>query len=150
MRAGLAAILAVAWCVAAPPSSAQVPPAPYNSGGGQSYVINGVTLSRDMIFRFLPVTLPLWNIRVTSLYGFRKDPINGMPEFHEGVDFGNPMGTPVYSTAAGVVTMVESRGKYGRMIEVRHGLGFVTRYSHLDSYEVNIGDIVDRNTELGK
>jgi len=51
-----------AWAQSGPP-----PPAPYTGGGGPMLNVNGRMLPRDTVFRFLPVTLPLASIRVTSL-----------------------------------------------------------------------------------
>ena len=119
-------------------------------GGGQTLYVNGYPLPRDVVFRFLPVTLPLASLRVTSLYGMRPNPFGGgRTEFHPGVDFGAPMGTPVHSTAAGKVTYIGDRGAYGMMVEVTHGLGFRTRYSHLSSVSVNLGQVVDRHAMVG-
>ena len=129
---------------------AEPPPVPYQAGGGQHLTIGGMSIPRDVVFRFLPVTLPLAHIKVTSLFGIRPNPFGGYgEEMHPGVDFSAPIGTPVYSTAAGIVTMTETRGAYGLMVEVRHGLGFRTRYSHLCLATVIPGQVVDRNTIIG-
>jgi murein DD-endopeptidase MepM/ murein hydrolase activator NlpD len=142
--------LIVTCAVTAVPACAQVPPMPYNKGGGQTLTINGLKVSRDMVFRFLPVTLPLAKIRVTSLYGLRMNPFGGYGvEMHPGVDFAAPIGTPVFSTAAGVVTFAGISGEYGAMVEVSHGLGFKTRYAHLSEIDVAPGEIVDRNHIVG-
>ena len=126
------------------------PPVPYEQGGGQMLTVNGHQLSRDTVFRFLPVTLPLASIRVTSLFGMRPNPFGGYgTEMHPGVDFGAPMGTPVYATGAGIVTFTGSSGAYGEMVEITHGLAFRTRYGHLSQILVNQGQIIDRNTVIG-
>ena len=135
-----------AWAQSGPP-----PPAPYTGGGGPMLNVNGRMLPRDTVFRFLPVTLPLASIRVTSLYGMRQNPFtHSGSEFHPGVDFGAPVGTPVYSTGAGIVRFAGSMGGYGAMVEVEHGFGFRTRYGHLSAIDVQAGQIVDRNTVLGE
>lgn len=51
-------------------------------------------------------------------------PSEGSPRMHQGVDLAAPIGTPVHTTAAGVVSVVGEHGDYGLMVEVRHGLGF--------------------------
>ena len=123
----------------------------YQKGGGRTIMINGQMFSRDVVFRVLPVVLPLASIRVTSLYGMRRNPFNGSGvEFHPGVDFGANPGEPVFSSAAGYVSEVGWNGDYGEMIEVKHGLNFKTRYGHLSRYAVKTGDLVDRNTVLGE
>ncbi len=137
----------------ASPAAAQtndVPPVPYTRPGGQVLTFNGMKLSRDTVFRLLPATLPLANIRVSSLYGMRPNPFGGYGiEMHPGVDFAAPIGTPVFATGAGIVTFVGWDGAYGNMVEITHGFGFKTRYGHLSGFNVTDGKIVDRNTIIG-
>jgi murein DD-endopeptidase MepM/ murein hydrolase activator NlpD len=131
-------------------AAAQPPPSPYTNGGRMIFV-NGRWFPREAVFRVLPVTLPLANIRVTSLYGMRVNPItHSGVEFHPGLDLGAPIGTPVYSTADGIVTFVGQRGDYGNMVEVTHGLHYKTRSSHLNSIAVQVGQMVERNTIIGE
>lgn len=68
---------------------------------------------------------------------------------HEGIDFVAPMGTPVLATADGVVLRAEYSGAYGNMVDVSHADGFVTRYAHLKTINVNIHDKVDRHDKVG-
>ncbi|TAD92009.1 MAG: hypothetical protein EAZ99_01420 [Alphaproteobacteria bacterium] len=95
------------------------------------------------LMRSLPVALPLeGRYSVQSNFGYRIDPFNGRPAFHEGIDLQAARGSRVVATAAGVVTVADWNGAYGRMVEVDHGLGFRTRYAHLDSIAVKVGDRV--------
>ena len=52
---------------------------------------------------------------------------------HEGTDFAGPVGTPVYSTADGVVTHAGWSSGYGRLIKIQHEFGIETRYGHLNA-----------------
>lgn len=77
--------------------------------------------------------------RVSSSFGFRKDPIFGGREYHAGIDFASRKGTPVYVTGDGVVTRVKYRiYGYGNEIVVDHGFGYQTRYAHLS--EINVAE----------
>ena len=87
--------------------------------------------------------------RFTSGFGPRRDPINGTRRQHDGVDFAAGSGTPIYSTADGVVTRAGWQGGYGRLVEVRHEFGIVTRYAHLLRIRVNVGDRVSRGERIG-
>ena len=146
----IAATLCLALSILSSGSSMGFAQSAFSLGGGQPLAINGVMIPRDLVFRFLPVTFPLMKLRMTSPYGMRRNPFGGFDmEMHPGVDFGTPTGTPVYATAAGVVTHVGASGAYGEMVEVRHGLGFTTRVGHLSAYAVKEGDTVDRNSLLG-
>lgn len=86
---------------------------------------------------------------VTSEYGWRIHPIRGDRSFHDGIDYGAPCGTPVRSTADGVVGSVGWAGAYGRRIEVDHGDARVSSYSHLSATRVAPGDRVARGDVVG-
>lgn len=146
-----AALLGAVILTSSPASAQERPLTVFSQGGGQTVTINGVSVSRDVAFRVLPVALPLRSARISSLYGMRGNPFGGNGvEFHPGVDFAAPKGEAVFSTAAGIVVFAGRSGDYGEMVELRHVLGFRTRYAHLDSINVNVGETVDRNTVLGR
>lgn len=81
---------------------------------------------------------------LSSLFGYRTDPMSGRKEFHEGLDFAGKQGTPVVAVAAGIVTWSGSRYGYGNMIEVSHGNGYITRYAHNNKNLVSVGEKVER------
>ncbi len=81
---------------------------------------------------------------LSSLFGYRTDPMSGKKEFHEGLDFAGRKGTPVVAVAAGIVTWSGVRYGYGNMIEVSHGNGYITRYAHNNKNLVSVGEKVDR------
>jgi len=94
----------------------------------------------------LSSTPSVWPLRgwVTSGFGFRKSPFTGLRERHEGIDIAARLGSPVRSTADGVV-VVSGRGYgYGKVVEVDHGYGLVTRYGHNSKHLVKVGDRVKR------
>ncbi len=77
-------------------------------------------------------------------YGWRRDPFTGMRDFHEGLDVVAPVGTKVISPADGIVTRVGASGGFGNSILISHGYGIITRYGHLSSYSVRVGQRVKR------
>lgn len=81
---------------------------------------------------------------MSSGYGYRVDPFNGRRAWHGGVDFAGPPGTQVVAVAAGVVTRSAADGAYGNTVEIDHGDGLVTRYSHNRENRVAIGDLVKK------
>ena len=90
---------------------------------------------------------------ITSGYGVREHPIQGVVKEHTGIDIGNaPTGTPVVAAADGVVTYAGWLGGYGNCVMISHGNGVVTLYGHgnkvLTSVDTQVkqGDVI---MELG-
>ena len=103
----------------------------------------------QLIMRVLPLTSPLDNYAIGSEFGNRRDPLNGRRSMHEGLDLKNDLGTPVVATAPGKVVYAGWMGDYGRLVEIDHGLGIRTRYGHLKSISVKVGDSVDYRQQIG-
>lgn len=98
----------------------------------------------------LPLALPIQDeFLLSSTFGIRPDPLTHLPSMHEGIDFVAPLGTPVVATAAGRVRQARRNGAYGNMVEVEHAEGFVTRYAHLQSMQVEPGQAVRAGERLG-
>ncbi|CUS87384.1 Murein DD-endopeptidase MepM and murein hydrolase activator NlpD, contain LysM domain [Candidatus Kryptobacter tengchongensis] len=98
-------------------------------------------------FRHIPAILPLKG-GLTSKFGYRKHPILGVWAMHEGVDLVVDVGTPVYATGDGVVSYVGYRGRYGLLVEIDHGFGYVTIYAHLSKAFVREGQKVKRGDRI--
>ena len=105
------------------------------------------TLQR--IARTLPLASPLDQFHVTSPYGKRRDPFTKSWAFHPGVDLGAPRRAAVLATAPGQVVFAGTSGPYGNVVEIDHGMGIVTRYAHLGTVEVALGDEVEFRHQLG-
>ncbi|MBP8083150.1 MAG: M23 family metallopeptidase [Spirochaetes bacterium] len=86
--------------------------------------------------------------KITSSFGIRRNPFNGKREFHNGVDIGCPIGTPIKSSADGKVIFSGSKDGYGNMIVIEHADKMITVYAHLDSMQKNIGDDVKRGETI--
>ncbi len=88
----------------------------------------------------------IWPVRgrLSSYFGYRRDPFSGRRDFHAGLDIVAPSGTRIIAPAAGVVTASEWSGGYGRLLEITHSPSCVTRYAHLKSAAVAVGDQVLR------
>ena len=87
---------------------------------------------------------------LSSYYGMRADPFTGQPAMHSGLDFAGEVGDDVVATAAGIVTWSGDRYGYGKLVEIEHGDGLVTRYGHNDSLMVNKGDLVTKGQVIAQ
>ncbi len=93
-------------------------------------------------------------VQITSDFGYRV--LEGVREFHEGVDLNAWYGTPVKATKDGVVTFAGWRGGLGWTVEVKHEEGFVTVYGHNSRLlvkkgaEVKAGDVIARSGSTGR
>jgi murein DD-endopeptidase MepM/ murein hydrolase activator NlpD len=77
--------------------------------------------------------------RITSRFTNRRyHPLLRRYRAHEGIDYGAPVGAPVEATASGIVTRAGFMGGYGRLVELRHPQGILTRYAHLRSFAPDI------------
>lgn len=87
---------------------------------------------------------------ITSPYGSRLHPIQGVIKNHDGIDIGGNTGDPVYAAADGIVIYSDyNSGGYGNMIMIDHGLNsegvkIVTLYAHGNARLKNVGDTVKK------
>ena len=101
----------------------------------------------------IPAIQPVKNLELNKLvsgFGFRIHPIYKVKMMHTGCDFSASRGTPVYATGDGVVrTVARNAGGYGNEIEIDHGFGYVTKYAHLEKFNVRQGQRVKRGELIG-
>lgn len=92
----------------------------------------------------LPLSMPVHTtFRYSSGFGMR----NGKP--HKGVDMAGPTGSPIYSTADGVVIFAGWQSGYGNVVKIQHEFGFVTVYAHQNKLRVTKGQRVSRGERIG-
>jgi murein DD-endopeptidase MepM/ murein hydrolase activator NlpD len=95
----------------------------------------------------VPSSKPV-DVSIGSGFGFRRDPFTGRAALHTGLDFSAPSGTEIHAAAAGVVLSTEWHPQYGRVLEIDHGQGLVTRYAHTQSFLVQAGDVIKRGQPI--
>ncbi len=107
-------------------------------------------LTQEM--RHIPLSLPVNSddFDLSSGFGPRLDPFTGRYAFHPGMDFAGPWGTAVRATAAGTIIFAGTRGSYGNMVEIDHGMGLHTRYGHLSAISVRVGMRVEKGAAIGR
>ncbi len=119
---------------AAVPKPPDSPPTDPTSDGGIEPALGG---------------LPLDGV-VTSSFGLRADPFHGRTRMHSGVDIRAAYGRSVPSAAGGDVTFAGERGGYGQLVVLRHADGVETRYAHLSSIDVKVGQRVQSGEMIGR
>ncbi|MEP4034371.1 peptidoglycan DD-metalloendopeptidase family protein [Roseibium polysiphoniae] len=97
----------------------------------------------------LPISRPMQNVKISSHFGPRIDPFLGKFAMHTGMDFKASYGARVYSSAPGTVVHAGRKGGYGKLVEIRHANGFVSRYAHLSRMHVSKDDHVTTGDVIG-
>ena len=87
---------------------------------------------------------------ITSPYGWRTHPVHGTKKFHDGIDIGVPLYTPIQAPADGIVIVAKWYNGYGNYIEIDHGNGVHSFYGHLSSFNVKIGDKITQGKIIGQ
>jgi hypothetical protein len=92
---------------------------------------------------------PLKFARITSGFGNRLHPLLGYEKAHQGVDYGAPVGTPVWAVGDGTVRQAGWNGGCGKSVTLRHRNGLETVYCHLSAVAVSAGKPVAQKQTIG-
>jgi murein DD-endopeptidase MepM/ murein hydrolase activator NlpD len=104
--------------------------------------VKGPTTPLEATF-VLPVTGT-----ITSVFGYRTDPVTGETAFHTGIDIAAAEGTPIVAALGGTVLSVEENESYGKVVEVDHGQAVITLYAHTKDVVVKTGDMVKQGDTI--
>jgi murein DD-endopeptidase MepM/ murein hydrolase activator NlpD len=97
----------------------------------------------------VPRVLPAGLAAMSSGFGYRRDPFTGEAAMHSGLDFKGPIGAPIHAAAKGTVSFVGQKSGYGKVVEVSHGNGLVTRYAHMSRFAARPGQKVAAGAVIG-
>ena len=103
---------------------------------------------KQWISGYPSITYPLKSIKVTSPYGYRRDPINGRKSMHHGIDL-HAHNEYVYSMMDGKVEKVGYDARSGNYIILRHA-DFTISYCHLSKVHLAPGTPVFAGTIIGR
>jgi murein DD-endopeptidase MepM/ murein hydrolase activator NlpD len=112
-------------------------------GTVEFYTRDGKSIKRGLL------KTPVDGARLTSGFGMRMHPILGYTRMHKGVDFGVPMGTPIYAAGDGVVEQAGWAGGYGRFVLIRHNARVETAYGHMSRLASVTGEHVHQGQVIG-
>lgn len=114
----------------------------FDSQQDQLGVLQSLLTDREVAANLIPSGMPVTGGYISSSYGRRIDPFTGHASFHPGLDIGVPFGAQVHAVAPGVVTYAGVRPGYGKVIEIDHGDGYMTRYAHNSKLLAHVGEYV--------
>ena len=94
---------------------------------------------------------PVPNGKITSGFGWRRHPLLGYVAMHTGVDWGAPVGTPIYAAGDGIIERERREPGYGRFVLIRHSNGYETAYAHMSAYArgTHVGERVHQGQLIG-
>ena len=96
-------------------------------------------------------TPSIWPVQgsIAAGFGQRMDPFSGEGAFHNGLDIATSAGTPVKATADGILFVAGPDAGYGNEALIDHGYGVATKYAHLSTLCVFVGQQVRRGQVIG-
>lgn len=117
--------------------------------GGKLYLKAGSKLWFPDARRSFPYfAVPVRWSKISSGFGYRRDPLGHQKKFHAGYDMAAPYGAPVYASSAGTVKIAGWHGGYGNLVELAHAK-LTTRYGHLSKIVVRPGEKVKKRQLIG-
>jgi murein DD-endopeptidase MepM/ murein hydrolase activator NlpD len=116
----------------------------------QLVILETFISARQLTTLAVPDGSPVPGAWISSTFGIRSDPFTGKLAYHSGIDFAAPEGAQARAVAPGVVTWAGERSGYGRMVEINHGNGYVTRYAHNSSVLVKVGETVGKGQAISR
>jgi len=116
---------------------------------GQRLFIPGASLSTEEIKKVLG-QLFIYPIRgkLTSPFGYRKDPFTGRRSFHSGVDLAAPYGTPIKVVMDGTISEMSFSRVFGNYMIVTHANGYQTLYGHVSAFKARRGQKVSQGDTI--
>ncbi len=108
---------------------------------------------KQQLINSIPAIMPVSNKELRhqpGAYGWRTHPIYKTSQFHGGMDFACPEGTPIYATGDGVVQRADNLAQgYGNHVVISHGYGYETLYAHMSKMTTSVGKKVKRGELIG-
>ena len=116
--------------------------------GHKLSLLEQIIMEKELHNESLIILRPVTAGYISSYFGYRKDPFHGGSTFHSGVDYAAKLGSPVLAVADGVVTASGTQDGYGRVIDVWHFNGLVTRYAHCQKIIAGEGELVQKGQTI--
>jgi murein DD-endopeptidase MepM/ murein hydrolase activator NlpD len=111
-------------------------------------VLERLLMKRSLRARITPSGQAAEHGLLSSKFGKRIDPFTGKWEQHKGIDIAGKEGADIMALGDGVVTWSGKRSGYGKLVEIDHGRGYLTRYGHNKKLLVKAGDTVRKGQAI--
>ncbi len=109
--------------------------------------------NKEQLINSIPAIMPISSKFLRHApggFGWRTHPIYKSQEFHPGMDFAAPEGTPIYATGDGVVERADNTAQgYGNHVVLNHSYGYQTLYGHMTKMAVKVGQKIKRGQVIG-
>lgn len=115
----------------------------------QLFMLSELLNEQNLDLQIKPSGKPIRQGWISSSFGDRVDPFTGKQAYHSGIDYSGKSGSIIQSVADGVVIWAGKRGDYGKMVEIDHGSGYITRYAHLSKIDVSVGEKLSKAQAIG-
>jgi len=114
-------------------------------GDGEYFTPKGEAIRKSLL------RTPVDGARITSGFGMRMHPVLGFSKMHKGLDFGAPVGTPIYAAGSGTVVEIGRKSSYGNYIRIRHDGEYQTAYAHMSRFAKGLvkGEKVKQGQVIG-
>lgn len=112
--------------------------------GHKLTLLEHIIMEKELHNGSLIILRPVTAGYISSYFGHRKDPFHGGSSFHAGVDYAAKLGSPILAVADGVITGAGIQDGYGKVLDVQHFNGLVTRYAHCQKINVGEGELVQK------
>jgi len=114
-------------------------------GEGEYFTPSGEAIRKSLL------RTPVDGARITSGFGMRMHPVLGFSKMHKGIDFGAPIGTPIYAAGSGTIAEIGKKGSYGNYIRIRHNGQYQTAYAHMSRFAKGLvkGEKVKQGEVIG-
>lgn len=116
----------------------------------QLRVLEDLLLASRLQKEVRPSGWPVETGWISSDFGRRTDPFTGRLAQHLGIDFAGRAGAAVLAVATGIVTDAGDRTGYGKLVEINHGNGYITRYGHNRDVLVKVGDKINKGQRIAR
>lgn len=109
--------------------------------------------NKNKLLASIPAIQPISNRNLKAFasgFGYRIHPVYKTSKMHTGMDFTAKIGTPIYATGDGYVSVADGSGRgYGNHVVLSHGYGYQTLYGHMSRIKVRRGQSVKRGEVIG-